>query len=43
MICAKRTTGSKIILDSADGALGDMAHVKSHFDMFGDSVSVGAR
>jgi hypothetical protein len=23
--------------------LGDMGHVETHFDLFGDSVSVGAR
>jgi hypothetical protein len=23
--------------------LGDVGHVESHFDLFGDSVSVGAR
>jgi hypothetical protein len=40
MICAKRTIGTKIILVEL---LGDMGHVESHFVLFRDSVSVGAR
>jgi hypothetical protein len=35
-ICAKHTTGSKIILDAT-------MELESHFGPFGDSVSVGAR
>jgi hypothetical protein len=42
-VCANCTIGSKIILDTLDGILGDMGHVESRFGTFGDSVSVGAR
>ena len=38
---AKRTIGSKIILDTPGGTLGDMGHLESRFGSFGDSVSVG--
>jgi hypothetical protein len=38
-ICAKRTTGSKIIYVELPG---DMGHVESYFVPFGDSVSVSA-
>jgi hypothetical protein len=43
-VCAERTIGSKIILDAPIGTLGDVGHVKSHFDPFEDvlvSVQVG--
>jgi hypothetical protein len=43
-VCAYRTIGSEIILDAPDGTLGDVGHVKSRFDLFGDvlvSVQVG--
>jgi hypothetical protein len=43
MICSECTIGLEIILDAADGIPGDMGHVKSHFDPFGDGVSVSAR
>ena len=43
MVCAERTIGSEIILDTPDGLLGDMGHVESCFGSFGDGVSVGAR
>ena len=36
-VCVKRAIGSQIIL------LGDVGHVESHFFLFGDIVSVGAR
>jgi hypothetical protein len=39
----KDTLGSKIILDTPDGMLGDVGHVKSRFGPFGDGVSVSAR
>jgi hypothetical protein len=32
----------KIILDTLEEQLGDMVLVESHFDLFGDSVSIGA-
>jgi hypothetical protein len=35
-LCAERTIGSKIILDASDGTLGDVGHVESRFDPFGD-------
>jgi hypothetical protein len=40
MICAERTTGSKIILDAPDGTPKQCGHVESCFGLFGDSVSV---
>jgi hypothetical protein len=43
MICSECTIGLEIILDAADGIPGDMGHVKSRFDPFGDGVSVSAR
>ena len=43
MVCAERTIGLQIIVDTLDGILGDMGHVESHFGLHGDSVSVGAR
>ena len=41
-VCVKHTIGSEIMLDAPDGILGDVGHVESRFDQFGDSVSVGA-
>jgi hypothetical protein len=41
-VCAERTMSSKIILDTPEEHLGDMGHVESHFNPFGDSVSIGA-
>ena len=43
MVCPKRTTSSKISLDTPDGLLGDIHLVEYHLGPFGDSVSVGAR
>ena len=40
-VCAERTIGSTIVLDAPDGT--DMGHVESHFRLFADRVSVGAR
>jgi hypothetical protein len=37
-VCAKHTTGSKIVLDAPDVGL-----VECRFGLFRDSVSVGAR
>jgi hypothetical protein len=42
-VCAERTIGSKIVCTHPMEVLGDVGHVESHFGMFGDSVSVGAR
>jgi hypothetical protein len=42
-ICARRTIGSKIILDASMELDGDVGHVESRFGPFGDSVGVGAR
>jgi hypothetical protein len=39
----KCTIGSENILDALDGTPGDVGHLESHFFLFGDSVSVGAR
>jgi hypothetical protein len=33
----------KIVLDTPDKALGDVSHVESRFDPFGDGVSISAR
>jgi hypothetical protein len=43
LVCAERTMSLKIILDTPEEHLGDMGHVESHFNPFGDSVSIGAR
>jgi hypothetical protein len=43
-VCAERTIGMEIILDAPIGTLGDVGHMKSHFEPFGDmlvSVQVG--
>jgi hypothetical protein len=42
-VCVEHTMSSKIILDTPEEHLGDMGHVESHFDPFGDSVSISAR
>ena len=41
-VCAERSVGSKIILDAQMELLGDVDLVESHFDPFGDNVSVDA-
>ena len=43
MDCAKCTIGSKIILMHSIVLLGDEGQVEARFDLFGDSVWVGAR
>ena len=40
-VCVELTVGSEIVLDAQ--LLGDVGRVESHFFLFGDSVSVGAR
>jgi hypothetical protein len=40
MVCIQCTICSETHLMEL---LGDVSHVESHFDLFGDSVSVGAR
>ena len=42
-VCVERTIGLEIIWTHLMELLGDMGHVESHFFIFGDSVSVGAR
>ena len=42
-VCAERTIGSEIILMRPMELLGDVGHVESRFDPFGDSVSFAAR
>jgi hypothetical protein len=42
-VCAKRTIGSEIILDTLNGTPRNLVHVESRFGPLGDSVSVGAR
>jgi hypothetical protein len=41
-VCAKRTIGLEIILNAPDGSPRRVGHVESHFDPFGDNVSVVA-
>ena len=43
MVCAERVIGLENILVHPMELLGDMGLVESCFDLFGDSVSVGAR
>jgi hypothetical protein len=43
MVCTKRSIGLEIVLDEADGTLGDVAHAESCFGLFHDGVSVEAR
>jgi hypothetical protein len=42
-VCAERTIGSEIVLHAPMDLLGDISHVESHFNPFGDSCSVSAR
>ena len=43
MVCVKRTIGSEIIFDSADGTTSDEAQVEACFGPFGDSANLDAR
>ena len=43
LVCAERTIGSEIVCMHPMEMLSDMGHVEPRFDLFGDSVSVGAR
>ena len=42
-VCVERTIGLEIIFDAPMELLGDVGHVESHFFLFGDIISVGAR
>jgi hypothetical protein len=42
-VYAERTIGSEIISDTPMELLRDVDHVKSHFSLFRDGVSVSAR
>ena len=42
-VCPERTIGSEIIWIDPMELLGDVGHVEPRFDLFRDSVSVGAR
>ena len=42
-VCVEHFVGSEIVSMHPMELLGDMGHVESHFFLFGDSVSVGAR
>ena len=42
-VCVERNILSDIIWTHSMELLGDVGHVESHFFLFGDSVSVGAR
>ena len=41
-VCVKHTIGLEIFWTHLMKLLGDVGHVKSHFGLFGDSVSVDA-
>jgi hypothetical protein len=41
-VCAEHTTGQKLFWTHPIQLLGDVGHVKSHFDPFGDNVSIYA-
>jgi hypothetical protein len=43
MVCAKHTIVSEIVLHAPNGLRGDGAHVKAHFDPFGDSANLDAK
>ena len=43
MVGAKRTIGSKIVLDAPMVLLGDEAQVQAYFGLFRDSTSLDAR
>jgi hypothetical protein len=38
-VCAERTVGLEIVMDAPNG---DIGHVESHFNPFGDTVRVSA-
>jgi hypothetical protein len=42
-VCVARTVVLEIALEAHDGTLGEVGHVESCFNLFWDSVSVGAR
>jgi hypothetical protein len=42
-VCAKRTIGSKIVLDTPDILLGDKAQMEARFGSFGDSANLDSR
>jgi hypothetical protein len=41
-VYAERTIGSKVVLETPEEEC-DVGHVESHFGLFEDSVSIGAR
>ena len=43
MACMECTICSEINLDAPDELLDDVCHMESHFGLFADSVSFGAR
>jgi hypothetical protein len=42
-VCVEHGKGLKIVLDARVDLLSDTSHVESHFNPFGDTVSVSAR
>jgi hypothetical protein len=42
-VCVEHTIGSKFVLDARVDLLSDTSHVESHFNPFGDTISVSAR
>ena len=43
MVCARRTIGSEIVLDTPDGTTSNEAQVEAHFGPLGDSANLDAR
>ena len=43
MVCARRTVGSEIVLNTTDGTTRNEAQVEAHFGPFGDKANLDAR
>jgi hypothetical protein len=41
-VCANRSIGSVIVLDTPDARPSDEAHVEACFDLFGDSANLNS-
>ena len=42
-VCARRTIGSTMVLDTPDGTTSNEAQVEAHFGPFGDSANLDSR
>ena len=40
MVCARRTIGSEIVLDTLNGTTSNEAQMEAHFGPFGDSANL---